>query len=368
MLGEASGKPAADVPAEKTAAVSAAPAAQTDESVPEGGRIFITPRAKMRAEEMGIDYTMIRGTGEDGLIVERDSLAAKPAITPLAKKIAELSGVDVSGITGTGAHGKIVRDDIVAAARISPAAERCTTLMPFKGMRKVIAERMVESLRRGAGHSPHQRGRRGGQSARSVHEDGQEAVIQRYRVVRCGCALKDTHRNSVDGRRNCRQAFVDTGIAVAVENGLIVPVVRAPPHELEELSAAAALAEKAKTALGRTSTRRHAISTSACSGWILRGDYQQAESGIIAVGRIARSRLWMKRRDCRTPDDGTDADGHRVVDGAPAAVLARVKTYRAAYLLLWEHHEQALSGSCGGRQPGQLCGCDTSPSWASKQY
>ena len=159
-------------------------------------------------------------------------MAAKPAITPLAKKLPELSGVDVSGITGTGAHGKIVHDDIVAAARIAPAAERGTTLMPFKGMRKVIAERMVESLHTAA------------QATHRISVDMTEAVkvreafmkmdkklsyndIVSYAVVR---ALKDYPivNSELTDEGIVVKHFVNLGIAVAVENGLIVPVVRTP--------------------------------------------------------------------------------------------------------------------------------------------
>lgn len=348
LLGEASGKPAADVPAEKTAAVSAAPAAQTDESVPEGGRIFITPRAKMRAEEMGIDYTMIRGTGEDGLIVERDILAAKPAITPLAKKIAELSGVDVSGITGTGAHGKIVRDDIVAAARIAPAAERGTTLMPFKGMRKVIAERMVESLHTAA------------QATHRISVDMTEAVkvreafmkmdkklsyndIVSYAVVR---ALKDYPivNSELTDEGIVVKHFVDLGIAVAVENGLIVPVVRdADLMSLEELSAAAkALAEKAKNGTLGPDEYKGGTFTISNLGMFGLDSFvaiiNRPESGIIAVGRIAKKPVVDENDEIvvRPMMELTLTYDHRVVDGAPAAqFLARVKTYlEQPYLLL----------------------------------
>ena len=60
------------LPAKEMRPVAAAPARMP------GGRIFITPRAKMRCAERGItDYSRIPGTGGDGLIIERDVLAHK---------------------------------------------------------------------------------------------------------------------------------------------------------------------------------------------------------------------------------------------------------------------------------------------------
>ncbi len=64
----------AAAPAEKPAARS--DAAPLPAARPAGGRVFITPRAKMRCAERGItDYSVIPGSGGDGLIIERDVLA-----------------------------------------------------------------------------------------------------------------------------------------------------------------------------------------------------------------------------------------------------------------------------------------------------
>jgi pyruvate dehydrogenase E2 component (dihydrolipoamide acetyltransferase) len=311
--------------------------------------VFITPRAKMRAEELGIDYKSIQGTGADGMIVERDVLAAKPAITPLAKKVAELSGVDVSGITGTGAHGKIVRDDIVgAAARRAPVAERGTTLIPMKGMRKVIAERMVESL-----HTAAQTTHRisvNMTEAGKVRDAFKKADkklsyndIVSYAVVR---ALKDfpIMNSELTDEGIVVKDYVNLGIAVAVENGLIVPVVRdADLMSLEEVSAAIrTLADKAKG--GKLGPDEYKGGTFTISNLGMFGldsfvaIINRPESGIIAVGRIAKTPVVGDNDEIvvRPMMELTLTYDHRVVDGAPAAqFLARVKAYlEQPYLLL----------------------------------
>lgn len=350
LLDAAPEKPAAAAPADKPAepAPAAAPAAQAETPAQAGGRVFITPRAKMRAEELGIDYKNIRGTGEDGLIVERDVLAAKPSITPLAKKVAELSGVDVSEIAGTGAHGKIVREDIVAAARKAPAAERGTTLIPLKGMRKVIAERMVESLHTAA------------QTTHRISVDMTEAGkvreafknmdkklsyndIVSYAAVR---ALKDfpIMNSELTDEGIVVKDYVNLGIAVAVENGLIVPVVRdADLMSLEEISAATkVLAEKAKNGTLGPDEYKGGTFTISNLGMFGLDSFvaiiNRPESGIIAVGRIAKTPVVNENDEIvvRPMMELTLTYDHRVVDGAPAAqFLARVKTYlEQPYLLL----------------------------------
>ncbi len=88
------GEPGEDISGLATAPVTEAPKPAPAEpaSVPEpepapapapapvppraDGRVFSTPRARMRAQERGIDLKKIRGTGPDGLIIERDVLEA----------------------------------------------------------------------------------------------------------------------------------------------------------------------------------------------------------------------------------------------------------------------------------------------------
>jgi pyruvate dehydrogenase E2 component (dihydrolipoamide acetyltransferase) len=138
--------------------------------------------------------------------------------------------------------------------------------------------------------------------------------------------------------------FVNLGIAVAVENGLIVPVVRdADLMSLEELSAAAkALAEKAKNGTLGPDEYKGGTFTISNLGMFGLDSFvaiiNRPESGIIAVGRIAKKPVVDENDEivvCPMMELTLTYD-HRVVDGAPAAqFLARVKTYlEQPYLLL----------------------------------
>jgi pyruvate dehydrogenase E2 component (dihydrolipoamide acetyltransferase) len=104
-----------------------------------------SPRAREAAASKGVDLAVIAGSGPNGLVIERD-IAAAPRMTPAA--------VAAGGATpnaGTGLAGTITAADR-AAAPVAPAASAAapiagaTTDIPVKSIRKVIAERMRQSI------------------------------------------------------------------------------------------------------------------------------------------------------------------------------------------------------------------------------
>lgn len=97
--------------------------------------IKASPRAKKRAEELGVELADIDGTGPQGSITAGDVEAAESATeeaettesepvraSPRAKKRAEELGVELAGIDGTGPQDSITADDVEAAAATEPAA------------------------------------------------------------------------------------------------------------------------------------------------------------------------------------------------------------------------------------------------------
>ena len=332
-----------------TAAPVAVPVAT---AVPTGGRVFISPRAKMVAEEKGVDYTAIQGTGTDGLIVERDVLAyaaSAPAITPLAKKVAEIGGVDTAGVIGSGASGKIVKEDILKAiAARKTSGERKGNIVPFKGMRKVISDRMLESLHNNA------------QTTHRISLDMSEATRLREAFKK---ADKKISFNDIISLAVCRalidfpamnaeitaegilqKDYVNLGIAVAVDNGLIVPVIKdADLMTLEQISLMTKeLADKAKT--GKLLPDDYSGGSFTISNLGMFGldsfvaIINPPEAGILAVGRIAKTAIVTDDDEIviRPMMELTLSYDHRIVDGAPAAqFLARVKQYlEQPYLML----------------------------------
>jgi pyruvate dehydrogenase E2 component (dihydrolipoamide acetyltransferase) len=310
-----------------------------------GGRVFISPRAKTRAGELGIDYRNIRGSAPDGMIVERDILRAasegalpqassgvSPAASPLAKKIAEQSGLDLARIQGTGVRGKIMRDDVIRAREAGGGR----TLIPMKGMRKIIAERMKRSL---------------DDNAQAVHR----IAVRMDEALRVRLALEKTVgfndlialalvRALVDfpginaeltPEGIWQKDFVNLGVAVAVDNGLIVPVVKnADLLSLGELSVAIKeLVEKARSgSLGPNEYTGGSFTISNLGMFGLEefvAIINPPEAGILAVGKIEDTPVAVNGGVEIYPLMRlTLSYDHRVIDGAPAAMfLARIKEY-----------------------------------------
>jgi pyruvate dehydrogenase E2 component (dihydrolipoamide acetyltransferase) len=124
-----------------------------------GAALGISPRAKNLAKQKGLEMAMLQGSGPGGRIIERDVLAAlekKPAMTPLAKSMAAQGGFSVPA-QGSGVRGRIMADDLTAVAAqpeiptpVTPpavaAGEAEVQTIQVKGIRKVIAARMLNSL------------------------------------------------------------------------------------------------------------------------------------------------------------------------------------------------------------------------------
>ena len=140
----------ADAPAEHSAAPteSATPAFATERATG-----AVSPRARALAASNGVDASAItEGSGPHGRVIERDvaaAIAAGPALTSAAR----VAGV--SAAEGTGIGGRVSVADADRAPEAAPAAVLAapaadfpgtSTSAPLKGVRKVVAKRMMESL------------------------------------------------------------------------------------------------------------------------------------------------------------------------------------------------------------------------------
>ena len=116
----------------------------------------ISPAARKRAQELGIDLSQLSGEVISLADVEQaaaqKAAPATPHITPVARKMAEKLGVDWQQLTGTGNHGAICKEDIEQAARPEPTPEPAPKPAPqpepadFQtGMRRAIARAMSRS-------------------------------------------------------------------------------------------------------------------------------------------------------------------------------------------------------------------------------
>ncbi len=113
--------------------------------------VRISPRARGLAAKHGIDPAALTGSGPDGRIIQRDIQAAQQGrepLTPLAKD--QAAGRDVPA-SGSGPGGRITAADLHTAPQPAPQPQPSPgEIIPIKGVRKVIAERMVGSLQNSA--------------------------------------------------------------------------------------------------------------------------------------------------------------------------------------------------------------------------
>jgi pyruvate dehydrogenase E2 component (dihydrolipoamide acetyltransferase) len=303
---------AAATPAPKAAAPAPQPAAarreQATPSTP-GGRLRASPLAKRMAQERGLDLANIRGSGPLGRIVKRDveaALTQAPAqAAPGRKAPATAPGV-----------------------RLEPKA------VPVSSMRKVISQRMAE-VKPGVPHF---------YLSVDVEMDAAMKIREEAKALESKVSVNDIivkaaaialrrypkMNVSLHGDSILHFETVDIGIAVAIEDGLITPVIRdADQKGLAAISAAARdMAERA---------RKRALKPDEYTGGSLTvsnlGMYgidsfiaviNPPQAAILAVGQVAdkvvvRDGQMVVRKMMTITLSGD----HRVIDGAIGAEYLR---------------------------------------------
>lgn len=349
-------------------ASAAAPAAAPSPAVERapGERVFSSPRARLRAEENGVDIAAVPGSGPDGLVIERDVqsyLASQPAVTPLAASQAKAQGIDLSGVAGTGPNGKITTADLPGAASpaepasaeepVAPTGQltRGTHTEKMSGMRRAVMKNMLNSKAVNA-QTNHRM---------MVDMTAVVALRNQYKalgikvsyndiIVRaCAKALQEypVINASVDGNQIVYHDYVNVGIAVSVPGGLIVPVIKdADIIGLTGIAAKSAeLIEKARDGKLTDMDYHGGTFTVSSLGMFDLDDFvaiiNPPESAILAVGKIAKTPVVV------TDEEGEDqvvirsmctlclSYDHRIIDGAEAAqFFQKVKNYLQNPVLL----------------------------------
>lgn len=331
------------------APVSAAEApAPADASVASG---TISPRARATAQRLNIDTAHLSATGPEGRIIEEDVLAydakrGSVRSTPTARRVAREQGIDITTVA-PGQSGRVAKDDVVAAAtsapaavapaQSAPAAQPLTgSVVPLTPMRRIIAERMVES-KFGAPHF-----------YITVDVDMKASVAFRSALPNFKPSFNDLVMRATT---RAIQAFpmvnakwlgdaiemrdtINLGFAVAMEAGLIVPVVKGIQNKsLQDINKECkALAEKART--GKLVPDDYAGSTFTVSNLGAFGVdsftaiINQPDSAILAIGQIKEQAVVIDGGiQIRPMMKLTLSSDHRVIDGAVAAqFMGHLKT------------------------------------------
>ncbi|PYJ38299.1 MAG: pyruvate dehydrogenase complex dihydrolipoamide acetyltransferase [Verrucomicrobia bacterium] len=187
---------------------------------------------------------------------------ARVRASPVARRVAAELGVDLWSVKGTGPEGRVTETDVRSAAKsktveagVSPAAKQPTRLprqaseaarIQLSGMRKIIAQRLVESL----GPVPHfyltidvdagplMEAREELKSAGEGADAAKITVNDFVLKAAVQAAVKVPRVNaSFNADAIVQYADVDLGIAVAIEDGLLTPVIRTAQNKsLREIS------------------------------------------------------------------------------------------------------------------------------------
>ena len=290
-------------------------------------------------------------------------LSGGGVVTPLARRLAGEAGIDLARLTGSGPHGRIVARDIESAAALGvargaapavapagPTAEQVMALyrdstfeeVPLDGMRRTIATRLVQAKQT----IPHfyltadldigrlLALRAEANAAVPADRDGNPALrlsVNDFIIKAWAAALQRIPAaNAVWAEdRVLRFKHSDIGVAVAIEGGLITPVIRqAESKTVSTISAEMReLAERARTRHLKPHEYQGGASTISNLGMYGVREFaaiiNPPQATILAVGAA-------RRQAVEQPGGGVDfasvmtvtlSCDHRVVDGALGAQL-----------------------------------------------
>nr|WP_263324676.1 dihydrolipoamide acetyltransferase family protein [Neobacillus sp. Marseille-Q6967] len=312
--------------------------------VQDGEKPRATPAARRLARTNNVELVFIQGSGPKGRVHKKDVVAhletasAAPKATPLARKVALAEQVDLSAVSGSGVNGKIVKGDVVSAAAPKPAATPAISQRKkMSGMRKVIADRMSKS----AYTAPHVtlttevemtkvKELRAALLPVIEKQTGFRVSFTDILVKAVGAALaRHPQVNvSIEGDEIVFHNEVNIGLAVAVQDGLMVPVIK------DVLSKGLAELTKDAKDIGKRARENKLLpdqmkgSTFTISNL---GMYavdaftpiiNQPESAILGVGRIQDKPVAINGAlDIRPMMTLSLSFDHRAMDGAPAAAF-----------------------------------------------
>ena len=311
--------------AEASTAATAAPEKAEASAGGEGGRIFASPLARKMAEDKGISLSDVQGTGENGRIIKRDIENYTPSAAPQPKAApAETSAAPT-----------------VAVAPVSlPQGEELVEEVKNSQMRKVIAKRLGESKF----SAPHY--------YLTIEVDMDQAMASRKQinelpdikvsfndmvVKACAMALKQHPQvnTSWNGDTTKYNRHVHIGVAVAVEDGLVVPVLKFTDQmSLTQIGAAvkdlAGRARNKKIAPNEMEGSTFTVSNLGMFGILeFTSIINQPNSAILSVGAIVEKPV-VRNGEIVVGHTMTItlACDHRTVDGATGAqFLQTLRSY-----------------------------------------
>lgn len=327
-----------------------------------------SPAAKLLAEKLGIDLSQLKASGPGGRILESDihryietrgptlTETTRLKASPLARRLAKEFGLDLTSIAGSGPDGRIVRDDVLQATTEIPAQVFHTEQTPlesieFTGIRKIIAERMTMSVQTNASVTLHTEV--DATTLVELREQFNESLLEQdvkltytdliVKITASGLQKHPRLNATLNDEKIELLKDINIGVAVALEDGLVVPVIRNVDNIglatiSEKIRAAAEKARNNQLTPGELKDGTFTITNLGNFGIdAFTPIINPPECGILGVGRIVKKPI-VQGEDIviRSMMALSLTFDHRIVDGAPAAqFLQTISQYiQNPYLLL----------------------------------
>ncbi len=326
--------------------------------------VQVVPAARRLARDRGVDLSQVRGSGPSGRILLADVEAALQApaasppagapaaegrvpVVPAARRLARESGIDLAAVTGSGPQGRILIDDVEAAIAAQSApqpaaapAQSADGVVPLTGIRGAVATRMLQSMQTTAQVTltteanvteamQLRRGLSRHRAEEAVGSIGPLPVVVKAtaEALRRHPRMNAIETTSANGEAQVQMlSEINIGLAVALDEGLVTPVIRGADAKSLAQLAAENRDLAARTREGRT--RPEEITGGTFTITNLGANeidgftpiINPPQVGILGVGRVVEKPVVA---------NGEIAKGetmylsltfdHRVIDGAPAA-------------------------------------------------
>ena len=293
---------------------------------------------------------------------ERKQPGERIFASPVARKTAQEKGIDLSLVKGSGPEGRITQADVVKAAEriqaegVKPSAQTQKsedTIIPLKGIRKIIAQRMTDSFQ----NTPHfyLSVEVDMSAVQDLKEKVKDEIEKRAKVkltvtdilVKIAASALKEHpimNSRFEGDQIRLLGEINVGVAIALADGLIVPVVRnADQKSLTEIASAIRTITK-RARRGKLSLEDVGGGTFTLSNMGMLGIdkinpiINPPECAILGVGRTIEKPV-VRGGEIKIKPMAwfTLSSDHRIVDGAAAgAFLSRIQKIieNPAYLLV----------------------------------
>ena len=340
-------KPAAEQKAAVAETEPSGPAASPASAEPTAaptGRLLISPRARRRAKTEKAPLNVLRGSGPAGRIIEKDVLTyvdrrRKIKLTPTAVAVAYERGVDVTTLTGTGPGGRVTKADVLAAPAAAPVAAPGAAIpgkrVELSAMRRVVADRMSKSKR----EAPHfylmmdVDMTAAAKMRKEINAKGETRIGFHDLIISAVARAMGEHPTmnvAWAGDAVIQREEINVELAVALEDGLIVPVVRGA----DKLSLAQVAAES-KRLIDRARSKKLTPDEYEGGSFTISNlgmfdvdnfvpVINPGESAILGIGRIAEKPVVIEGKiQVRSMMGCTLSADHRSVDGATAAAFMK---------------------------------------------